>query len=95
MTVIFKGRTLQDKLDLFPSVPIAFDDEGAEDYFCAAGWADKTDKEPMATYPVGSVNVDPLAVHAESGKHVQPELAAIVISAQIAGTSVDTSSKGN
>ena len=79
MAIIFRGRTKHGSLDLFPGVPLAFDDFGAEDYFIAAKFADATTKEPVETYIVGSVHIDPLTVFADDGKHVQPEIAAAAI----------------
>jgi len=79
MTIKFKGRTKHGGLDLFPGVPLAFADFGAEDYFIAAGFADNTKEAPLETYAIGSVEIDPLTVFAETGKHVQPEIAAAAI----------------
>lgn len=62
MPIQFNGPTKHGKLDLIASVPLAFDDKGAEEYFIKAGWAEKTTKTPIHTYPKGSVVIDPNTV---------------------------------
>jgi hypothetical protein len=81
MAVYFKpelGVIKQDRLLLAPSVSTAFNDEHAEDYFIAMGWATETNDEPTVTYPEGSVTVDPKVVFGsgeKKGQFVMPELA--------------------
>jgi hypothetical protein len=81
MSVIFKTRTKHDRLDLLPTIPLAFADEGAETYFISAGFADPTTLAPLVTYPKGSVHVDPMTIHASDGKFVQPEAAQAAMAA--------------
>ena len=73
MAVKFKGPgvTKQDRLIIAPNQAIAFDDDGAEEYFVAIGWAENTDDEPIFTYPEGSVNIDPETVFADGPKKGQ------------------------
>lgn len=59
MAVEFHSVTKHDKLQIAPSISIAFEDEGAEAYFIAAGWAVETEDEPVMTFPEGSVTIDP------------------------------------
>jgi hypothetical protein len=75
MAVIFNQAVKHAALQLIPGVPVAFEDDGAEGYFIAAGWADTTDDEPVHTYPVGSAPVDPLTRFADTGRYVMPEVA--------------------
>lgn len=62
MTIQFKERFKHGRLDLLPGVPMAFEDDRAEEYFIAAGAAEATSAEPVAIYPVGSVEIDPETV---------------------------------
>ena len=62
MTIQFKERFKHGRLDLLPGVPMAFEDARAEEYFVAVGAAEATDVEPVVTYPVGSVEIDPATV---------------------------------
>ena len=42
-----------------PGVSYAFEDEDAEPYFIAAGWAAKTKEPPVHTFTLGEVDIDP------------------------------------
>ena len=65
MSIIFTGPTKHGAQTFAPSVPLAFEDEGAEDYFKAAGWAEPTKEEAVMTYPAGTVEIDPTTVFAD------------------------------
>lgn len=79
-SIKFKGTgvTKHGRLIIAPNVATAFDDEHAEDYFVAAGWAEDSDEDPVVIYPVGSVKIDPNTVFADGpnkGQPILPELA--------------------
>jgi hypothetical protein len=81
MTVKFTGPsvTKQDRLVIAPTVPTAFEDDHAEEYFVSMGWAEETNEDPVVTYPEGSVNIDPKAIFADGpkkGQFILPALAA-------------------
>lgn len=59
MPVTFSEVVRHGKLTIPPAVKIAFEDDGAEDYFVAAKWASKVTGTPDITYPEGSVEIDP------------------------------------
>lgn len=65
MAIKFKSLTRHGSLAFSPLLATAFEDDRAEDYFVAAGWAERTDEPPLVTYPVGSVEVDPSTVFAD------------------------------
>ena len=73
MTIVFHGRTKHGPLDLLPGVPVAFEDVDAAPYFIAAGWAVETDEDPVVTYDIGTIDIDPDTVFAETGKRVLGE----------------------
>lgn len=75
MAVVFSKRTLHGKCELMPGVPYGFEDEDAEPYFLALGWAEKTKDEPVRVYSKGEIDIDPLTIRASDGKHVMPERA--------------------
>lgn len=68
--VIFKSLTKHGTLTFLPSVPLAFEDEDAAPYFMKAGWAEATDQEPLHTYLLGEVDIDPLTRDNSTGKLV-------------------------
>lgn len=65
MSIIFTGPTKHGAQTFAPSVPLAFEDEGAEAYFVAAGFAKDSKAEPVMTFPAGSVDIDPTTVFAD------------------------------
>lgn len=65
------GVTKQNRLIIAPQVPTEFEDEHAEDYFIAMGWAEETNETPVVTYPEGSVEIHPLTVYADGDKKGQ------------------------
>lgn len=67
MSIIFKGRTKQDRLDIMPDVCLSFEDDRAEEYFITAGFATPCSDDPVVVYPVGSVTVDLSTVSAATG----------------------------
>jgi hypothetical protein len=75
MAVKFNQAVKHGTLQLIPGVAVAFEDPGAEGYFVAAGWAEKTKDKPAHTYPEGSAVVDPLTRFGDTGAYVQPEVA--------------------
>lgn len=76
MPVKFNHVTKHGKLQIAPSISIAFEDEGAEAYFVAAGFAEETDEEPVMTFPEGSVTVDPETIFGTGDQRGQKVLAA-------------------
>jgi len=62
MAVKFHSPTLHGTIRFVPGVPLAFEDPDAEDYFEAAKFADYTDEEPVMTYGLGEVDIDPETV---------------------------------
>ncbi|WP_225206243.1 hypothetical protein [Novosphingobium huizhouense] len=64
MAVYFKHRFKHGSLDLLPGLPLAFEDDRAEEYFICAGAADATADAPVVTYPAGSVEIDTETVFA-------------------------------
>lgn len=70
MAIIFNQSVKHGRLQLIPTVPLAFQDERAEEFFVAAGWAEATDQEPIHTYPAGSVAIDPDTVFAGTNQKV-------------------------
>jgi hypothetical protein len=76
MTVKFNGVTLHGTLRFEPGVAYAFEDEDAEPYFKAAGWAEDSDEEPVRTFTKGEIDIDPNTVfgtteHPHYGKRVK------------------------
>lgn len=65
MAVKFNSTTKHSGLVLLPGVSLAFDDDRAEEFFVAAGWAETTDEAPVHVYPVGSVEIAPETVFAD------------------------------
>jgi hypothetical protein len=82
MAIIFNTPVKEGTNQFLPNIPVAFDDEGAEDYFKAAGWAEDTDQAVVHTFPEGTVTVDPLTRFGETGAYVQPEVAKAHLAAQ-------------
>lgn len=70
MAVIFNQAVKHGTLQLIPGSPVAFDDDRAEEYFVAAGWAETTGSEPAFTFPEGSVSIDLDTVNAATGLKV-------------------------
>lgn len=70
MAIIFKDPVKHGTLSVIPGIALAFEDDRAEEYFVAAGWADVTDKAPKHTYPAGTVVIDPDTVFAVTGQKV-------------------------
>ena len=66
MTIKFRHSVKHGVSEYLPTVPLAFEDEHAELYFIAAGFADETPEAPLHTYPEGTVQVDPETVFANS-----------------------------
>ncbi|WP_293875551.1 hypothetical protein [Sphingomonas sp. UBA978] len=62
MAIKFTSPTKHGATTFVPSVALAFEDKDAEPYFIAAGFAEATDDEPVMTYPVGEVDIDPETV---------------------------------
>jgi len=54
-------------MEFVPDYPYAFEDKGAEDYFIACGWAEKTSEEPKRVYEEGSIEIDPDTMHYDHG----------------------------
>lgn len=65
--IIFESLTKHGTLTFLPSVPLAFEDVDAAPYFIACGWAKATDKEPLHTYLLGEVDIDPETRQNETG----------------------------
>jgi hypothetical protein len=80
MSIIFLEARLHGTLQFLPTVPLAFEDERAEEYFIAAFGAQPSDKPPIHTYPVGSVVIDPKTVFAATGARVLPAVDASLAS---------------
>jgi len=76
MALIFQQAVKHGKVEILPSVAVAFEDPDAEAYFTAAGWATATKSPPVRTYTQDEVSVDPLTRSAADGTYVLPELAA-------------------
>jgi hypothetical protein len=76
MALKFHKRTLHGKFEMLPGVAYGFEDEDAEPYFLALGWAESTTDAPARTYAIGEIDIDPLTIRASDGKHVLPERAA-------------------
>lgn len=70
MAIIFNQAVKHGPHQFFPGVPVAFEDDRAEEYFVAAGWADAAGDAPIHTYHAGSVEVDPETVIASTGRKV-------------------------
>lgn len=70
MAIKFNQAVKHGALQFFPGVSVAFEDASAEAYFVAAGWAEVTADAPVHTYPLGTVEIDPEAVFAETGRKV-------------------------
>lgn len=70
MTIKFTGPTRHGTHTFPPGVALAFEDPGAEEYFCKADFAKESSAEPTFTYPVGSVVIDPETVRADNSKRV-------------------------
>lgn len=68
MAIKFNTLTKHGKLQFVPHVAVAFADDQAEEYFVAAGWADKSSEEPHHTFPIGTCKIDPDAVFADGAK---------------------------
>lgn len=75
MALKFHKLTRHGKFELLPGVAYGFEDEDAEPYFLALGWAESTNDEPARVYAIGEIDIDPLTIRASDGKHVLPERA--------------------
>ena len=69
-TVIFKETVLHDKHRFAPTIPIAFADPGAADYFVKLGWADYSDKKAVQTFDEGLIEIDPETIQNATGLKV-------------------------
>lgn len=70
MAIKFNQAVKHERLQFIPGVALKFKDAKAEDYFVAAGWAEKTKEKPAHTYEKGSVEIDPDTISADTGKKV-------------------------
>jgi len=71
MPIKFKEAVKHGTNTFPPTVALAFEDDRAEEYFVAAGWAEQTDDDPiMAPYPEGTVTIDPDTVFAGTANKV-------------------------
>jgi hypothetical protein len=75
MPLKFHKPTRHGKFELLPGVVYGFEDEDAEPYFLALGWAEKATGTPVRTYSKEEIDIDPLTIRASDGKHVLPERA--------------------
>ena len=71
MSITFNGVTKHGTQTFVPDTPLGFEDEGAEDYFIACGWAKRSAAAPKMVYPAGTVEIDPETIHNESRLKVQ------------------------
>lgn len=62
MAVKFHSPTLHGTTRFVPGVPLGFEDPDADEYFERAGFAVPTDEDPVITYGVGEVDIDPQTV---------------------------------
>ena len=70
MAVIFKSLTKHGTLQFLPGQSLAFKDARAEEYFVAAGFAEKTSKKAIYTYDKGSIEIDTGTVFNKTGEKV-------------------------
>ena len=71
MAVKFKedgGIVKHGKLSFLPGGVYGFEDEDAEKYMVAAGWAEPTDAKPTYTFSKEEIDIDPEGTrHSDSG----------------------------
>jgi hypothetical protein len=67
MAVKFNQRVLHGRIEFLPGVVVAFEDPNGNAYFTKSGWADTTSEEPVRTYSVEEVSIDPETRHAGTG----------------------------
>lgn len=72
MPIKFKELVRHDGLQLGAGVSTAFEDERAEEYFIAAGWAEATTDAPQVTYPKGSLRIDQSTIFTDGTIVLQP-----------------------
>jgi len=65
MAIKFTSPTRHGTITFVPGVALAFEDKDAEPYFIAAGFAEATKDEPMMTYALGDVDIDPETIFAD------------------------------
>lgn len=59
---ITPGIVKHGTLTFSPGVSYAFEDKDAEPYFIGAGWAETTKDDPVHTFTLGEIDIDPATV---------------------------------